>query len=176
MKSISTRRFLIDPNVKGALSPRMHARQHQSEANATIMAHAIDRVALGNCAVNCPIVEAHAAQHALVSLANIGAAVCGNVGNFRREAVLTPFPNIAGHVVNAEFIRRLLSDRLRAVAVPPVIPSHLVDVVAATEAKSVSPVGTAASRVLPTPPPSASGIGLGDSPLAPVLADEVRRR
>lgn len=107
-----------------------------------------DLVALGHRAMNRPVVKTAPTKDAVGAGIAVGAAIPRNLRNVWCEGILTPLPNVAGHVVQAELIRRLLRDRMR-VAIPAAIPSDGVDVVAAAEAKSVAPVGAASGGILP---------------------------
>src|SRR4051812_40301641 len=95
-----------------------------------------------------PVVKAAPAEDAVGAGISIAAPVPRNLRDVRRVGVLTPLPDVAGHVVQAELIRGLLRDRMR-VAVSPAVPGYGVDVVAAAEPISVAPVATAPGRVLP---------------------------
>src|SRR5262245_3005327 len=104
----------------------------------------INLIALRDGAVDCPIVEASAAKDSFRTFAEIGTPIRRDSRDVLREGVLTPLPDVARHVVDAQLVRGLLRNLMGVIAPSPVVPSHKVDVVAAAEAEPVSPMGTAA--------------------------------
>jgi hypothetical protein len=109
---------------------------------------ALDLVPLRHCAVDRPVVKAPAPKDAFGTVVSTRAPIRWNHVDVSRKGVLAPFPDVARHIVETELVRRLPRNLFGAIASLAVVPRHEVDVVAATEAKHVRPVGTSACGVL----------------------------
>ena len=97
-----------------------------------------------------PIVKTPTSQHALTTLANKRASIRRNLLDVSRKGVLTPFPDVDGHVIGAKLVRCLLRYLVGVIAPTcGVVTKRPVDVVAAAVAKAVTPVRASARRVFP---------------------------
>jgi hypothetical protein len=93
-----------------------------------------------------------AAKNTLFSFTFKSVSIVGNLLHVPRKRVLTPFPDVPGHVEEAELVRQFLCNIVGVIATLAVIPGHEVNVIAAAITKSVLPVrSTACGRRLGRP-------------------------
>src|SRR5262245_2837855 len=132
-----------------SIERRIVDREHDPQADAPVVTLTTNFVSLGNRAVNGPVVKAATSEDSFFAWADVWRAVSRNLSDVTREHVLTPFPYVAGHVVNAKLVGGFLRDGLSVIAVLAVVPGHILNVVAAAKAEIVAPVGAAAGGVFP---------------------------
>src|SRR5262249_26773094 len=81
-----------------------------AEAAAPVVVGALHLVAFRHRAVDRPVVEAAAAEHALRPVAGGRAAALRDGPHVFDVRVLAPLPDVPGHVEQAELVRRLPGD------------------------------------------------------------------
>src|SRR5437762_909327 len=99
--------------------------------------------------MNRPVVITAATKHSVKTISDIRGAIGGGVDFIPRKTVLTPFPHVAAHVVNAKLIWPFPSDFMRLIAAVTFVPRNRVDVIAAAEVKIIGPMYSASRGVFP---------------------------
>jgi hypothetical protein len=82
-------------------------RKHHAKPDTTVVSARFNTVAPPHAAVQIPVVMAAAAQSAFRAWTEVWTAVARDGLEIFGAHVLAPLPNIAGHVIQAELIRRL---------------------------------------------------------------------
>src|SRR6185295_4853427 len=82
-------------------------REHQPESNASVMSIRNNSIAPRHCAVQIPVVVTATAQPPFLTGTFVRGPIARNGIKRIRTNILTPFPDVAGHVVNPQLVWRL---------------------------------------------------------------------